>query len=267
MSEHKQIIYAKNINDIFYQMKSIPGLQIVGGCTQELKLPQKSLSIFNIDELNFAIKHERRFDFGPGITLSQILKIGKSKLPSVFYEALKSIGNSNIRNMATLAGNIANTKYFHTLVAPLVALDAKIEIQSETETKYIPLTKLNSIPEGFIITKIQIPLDFWEVSVFKKLGPASSITDNSASFVFLANTQKGQISEIKIVFAGPFIFKNIELENKLLGAYLPLKSELIFDVVKVAEQKYDEFSKEKTSPQVLKEQFLNLVKFSLEQLT
>ena len=133
MLKSKQIYYAKTLNDIFYQKKSIKDIQLMSGCTQDKKLPEISLCVRNIRELNYSIKHERFFEFGPEITLSQILEIDPAKLPSVFYEAVKSIANTNIRNIATLAGNICAKNYRYTLFAPLVALDAKLELKSETE--------------------------------------------------------------------------------------------------------------------------------------
>ena len=106
MSSNHQMYYALSLSDIFYQLKSVSSIQIVSGCTQNKKLPEISLCVRNIKELSFSVKHERSFDFGPEITLSEILKIDPSKLPAVFHEAVKSIANTNIRNIATLAGNI-----------------------------------------------------------------------------------------------------------------------------------------------------------------
>ncbi len=270
MSNSKQLYYAKTLNEIFYQKKSVKNIQPVGGCTQSASLPDISLCVRNVKELNYSQKHERYFDFGPEITLSSILEIDPAKLPSVFYEAVKSVANSNIRNIATLAGNICAKDYRYTLFAPLVALDAKLELKSEFETRWLPLSKLTEIPENFVLTKIMVPTEDWEVAVFKRLGPSHLITQNSASFVFLANTVKGQLSDLKIAFAGPFCIRSLELENKLLGASLPLTSAGINEFMAEAEKLYDETcvsSKKQDIPPILKSQFLNLLKYSLEQLT
>ncbi|MDD5789274.1 MAG: FAD binding domain-containing protein [Spirochaetia bacterium] len=270
MSKTRQIYYAKTLNEIFYQKKSVKDIQLIGGCTQDKKMPEISLCVRNIRELNYSIKHERFFEFGPEITLSQILEIDPSKLPSVFFEAVKSIANRNIRNIATLAGNICAKNYRHTLFAPLTALDARLELKSETETVYLPMTKFTEIPEKFVLSKVILPLDDWEVAVFKRLGPAHLITENSASFVFLANTLKNQISNLKIAFAGPFSIRSLELENRLLGAYLPLSENTILEFEEAAAKLYDETyetCQDKKVPAILRSQFLNLVKYSLEQLT
>ncbi len=263
----KQIFNAQNLNDLFYFLKSINDSTIVSGCTQIKELPEKAIAVRSIPELNFAIKRETRFDFGPEITLSQILRLDPSKVPQVFYEAVKSIGNSNIRNMATLAGNICAKNYRHTLFAPLLALDSKIELKSEKETAHISITGIDTIPENFVITRIMIPVEEWDVSIFRRLGPSHAITENSASFVFLANSVKNQIANIRIAFAGPFSLRSQELENKLLGAHLPLSTTMIQETVEEAAVIFDEKSEKKGTSAVLKAQFLNLVKSSLEQLT
>lgn len=267
MSDKKQIYYASSVQDIFYQLKAVSGIKLMSGCTQSVKLPDISLCVRNIRELNYSVKHERAFDFGPEITLSQILQIDPSKLPAVFCEAVKSVANSNIRNIATLAGNICASGYRHTLFAPLVALDARLELKNETETMYMPMTKFSGVPEGWVLTKIVVPADDWEVAVFKRLGPSHLITENSASFVFLANTVKNQLSDLKIAFAGPFCIRSLELENTLLGAYLPLGSQSIDEFVETAAEVYDKERGDRQVPDILRAQFLNLVKYSLEQLT
>ena len=74
------------------------------------------------------------------------------------------------------------------------------------------------------------------------------------------------IANIRIVFAGTIVFHSNELENKLIGTRLPLTIKFIDEVIDEAEQIYDsKFSETDTKP-VLKIQFLNLLRFSLEQL-
>ncbi len=267
MSDKKQLYYAKDLKEIFYYLKTVSGLEIISGCTQNISLPEKSLCIRNVSELRFITKHERRFDLGPEVTLSEILDIDPEKLPSVFLEAIKSVANSNIRNIATLAGNICSKNYRHTLFAPLLAMDAKLEIMKENETKIIFISEIDNIPYGWIISKILLPLENWEVAVFRRLGPGHLITKNSASFVFLANSIKRQIANLKITFAGPFYFCSRELENNIIGAHLPLDESLITKVLHEASMEFDELKGDIETPPILKDQFINLLKNSLEQLT
>ena len=47
----KNIFYAKNLQEIFYSLKNIKNLKLIGGATGLETLPEKSLSIINIPEL------------------------------------------------------------------------------------------------------------------------------------------------------------------------------------------------------------------------
>ena len=269
MDSNKTVYYANNLEEVFYQLKTVAGLQLVGGCTGHDEFAANFLSIRNLPELSKLEKHERYFDFGPAITLSELEMIGRNNLPVVLYDAIKSIANPQVRNIATLGGNICTKKSKMTLYAPLLALDARLELQHGSENTYIPLTKFEEIPPEHLLTKIRVPVEEWEVTVFRRLGPAHHINERSASFVFLTNTQNSQISSIRIAFAGEFWFRSLELENRLLGSHLPIPAKSINELVTDAGIQFDEAAEKanKEPLPILRDQFLNLVKFSLEQLT
>jgi xanthine dehydrogenase FAD-binding subunit len=264
---NQTVFFAKNTADVFYQLKIIPGLQIIGGATGIDTIPDKVLSVRRIPELSIIEKRERFIDFGPAVTLAQILEIGKEKLPSVLYEALKSIATPQIRNMATIGGNICADGRKGTLTAPLLALDTTIELDDTLDTRAIPLLKFDRVPKGWLLAKIRVPVEEWEVAVFRRLGPAHLITDTSAAFTFLANTQKGVLANLRIAFAGPFAFRNLDLENRLIGTRLPIPEKSITDLVAGAAKIFDTDAAPFNLNPILREQFLNLLKFSLEQLT
>ncbi|MBQ7159223.1 MAG: FAD binding domain-containing protein [Treponema sp.] len=269
MDSNKTVYYANNLEEVFYQLKTVAGLQIVGGCTGNDPLANNFLSVRNLPELSKLEKHERYFDFGPAITLSELEEVGRNNLPVVLYDAIKTIANPQVRNIATLGGNICTKSSKRTLYAPLLALDTRLEFQRGTETMYIPFTKFTDIPPEWLLTKIRVPVEEWEVTVFRRVGPAHIINERSASFVFLTNTQNSQISSLRIAFAGEVWFRSLELENKLLGAHLPIPEKSIISLVEEAASQFDEAAQKtgKEIPPILRDQFLNLIKFSLEQLT
>ena len=129
------------------------------------------------------------------------------------------------------------------------------------------ITKFSGVSDGWLLSKIRVPLETWEVSVFRRLGPSSSLNSVSASFVFLANSQKNQISDLRLSFAGSILCRDIDLENKLIGAHLPLSQTAISTFLLSAESAFEAAIKNERVPPILKKQFWNLVKYSLEQLT
>lgn len=259
--------FARNINELFSSIDRSPNLNIVGGCTLLEKMPLPAVSVRTIPELRTITKHERYLDFGPGATLQEILSIGEKNLPKILYEALKTIANPMIRNLATIGGNICNQDHKLTLVAPLIALDAKVQLKSKNESKYESLKNFNFVPKKQILSSIRIPLKDWDISLFFRVGPKNQITEHSASFAFNVSTEKNVITDVRLAFAGKITFYSRELEQRLVGEHLPLSSEKINLFIQEASLEFDTIKTDLSCIQILKKQFLNLTHYSLEQLT
>jgi len=263
----KSILFAKNLSELFFQLKSNKELTIVGGCTQLDTIPEKSISTHGIKDLSQITRHERFLDVGPGASLAQILAVGQNHLPTVLYEALLSIANPIIRNMATIGGNICTDDHRHTLFAPLLALDTRLEFKSQTETKIETLQNFKKIPEGFVLTNIRIPLQFPGISIFRRIGPEHTITQHSASFAFLADTEKSSLIDVSLAFAGPFVFRSRNLENMIIGHRLPLTKKDIDEIQNMVETEFQKAATDQMISDVVRQQFLNLTRYSFEQLT
>lgn len=268
---NKTVFFAKNLNELLYHVKTVQGLVIVGGCTAIDSLPEKSISTFGIKDLSQITLHERYIEIGPGATIAELLKLGEKHIPKVLFKALSTIATPNIRNMATIAGNIFAKDRKHTLYAPLLALDAKLEFRNQSETKNIAMKNFQgplSIPQGFVLTKIIIPSNDYDISVFRRVGPENSVNENSASFAFLAGLEKNSLLSVKIAFAGPFVFRSTkEFENALIGHRLPLSQKDIAEIEEQVTKEFTKASKDQMISDVLKQQFFNLCRYSFEQLT
>ncbi len=268
MSGNETIVcFASNIRDVLYQLKTVRDLQIVGGCTKVGKTSGKILSIRGINELSVIDKHERFIDMGPAVLLGQMQNLGSNNMPLVLYEAVKSIATPFIRNLATIGGNICSPGKKLTLYAPLLALNSRIELQSEIETVHVPFNQFSIVPPHYILTKIRIPIEEWDVSVFRRLGPAHVITPMSASYTFLAKTENTILTNLRIAFAGAIIFRSQELENRLLGSRLPIPAETVASLVTDAGRQFDRCAEGTEYDPLLKEEFLKLVSYSFDQLT
>lgn len=268
---NKTVFFAKNLNELLYYVKTVQGLKIVGGCTQIDELPDKSISTFGIKELSQINLHERYIEIGPATTIAELIDFGEKHIPSLLYKALKTIATPNIRNMATIAGNIFAQNRKHTLFAPLLALDAKLEFKNQTETRNVSMINFSgvqSIPSGFVLSKIIIPVNYYDICVFRRVGPENSVNENSASFAFLASLEKNSLLNVKIAFAGPFIFRSTkEFENSLIGHRLPLTQKDINEIEQMISLEFTKASKDQMISDVLKQQFFNLCRYSFEQLT
>lgn len=275
MESNKTVFLAKNISELLYQVKNVSGLKIVGGCSSIKTLPEKTLSVRDIAELKTIVVKERFIDFGPAVTLNEIINVGEERVPQALYEAAKSVANYFMRNVATIGGNIcasvAEPKALkRTLYAPLLALGATLRFRN-TENQLsatLPFAKFEGVPEKQVLIGVRVPNDDWDVSIFRRVGPQNSLSENSASFCFLARTQGNVLSSVRLAFAGPIVLQDSELETKLLGARLPLNEKTIQDWTDAAALAFDKACAEKEwSRPLYKEEFLGLTRCSLNQLT
>ncbi len=280
MASNKNTVYiANNLSDVLFHLKTVPNLAILGGCTSVSQWPASSLVIRNIHEFKQINLHEHYAEFGTAVTLEQIHALGGKRIPQVLYDAIDTVANPFVRNLATIGGNICAGGMYHTLYSPLLALDAQLEIYSLTDAQYIPFSKFVLVPDKCILTRIRVPLADWEVAVFKRLGPEHELTEDSATFTFLAKTQKGVLSDLRIAFCSNIVIRSRELENTLIGSRLPISDKAIEQLTEQASALYDEAKDDlmdkslqngemiRVSSPMQKDQFLNLLRTSLNQLT
>lgn len=263
----KSVLFAKNTQDLLSQLKNNQGLVVIGGCTGIDILPEKAISVHGIKELSKIERHERYIEVGPGATLSELIDMGQNHLPQILYEALQSIANPLIRNMATIGGNICSEGHKKTLYAPLLALDTKLEFRNQTESFIENLSSFKKIPKGYVLTNIRISLIDEDISVFRRIGSENTITQDSASYAFIVNTEKNTVIEVKLAFAGPFVFQSKSLQNFLVGHRLPLSQKDIDQIQEKIAEEFEQAAENQMLSDVVKQQFLNLTRYSFEQLT
>ncbi len=278
MVENNINVYTANtIQEVLYHLKNVSNIEVFAGTTlckkhslgSKIKLPKSCIFINNIDELKEITKTERYIDFGSAVTINQVLEAGKNRLPPFLLEAAASIASHNIGNIATIGGNVCNLEHRMSLVAPLLALDASIEMRSSSEIKHIALSKFTYIPKGFFITKIRVPITYWQTAMFVKIGNPYEQNEKSATYTFLADSSKGSnLDDLRIAFAGDVCFRSRELENTLIGARLPLNEKECSTLIEKASKLYDEECERamNLNNSFLKNQFLNLLEQSLDEL-
>jgi CO/xanthine dehydrogenase FAD-binding subunit len=273
----KRIFFARNISDVLSQLASVEDLRVMAGCTQDTVMPNSALVVRGIEELRGIERRERFIDVGSALPLSKILERGQKRIPRALYDAIKATATPFVRNAATLGGNICAPGNRRSLFAPLYALEAILEFKSEKQTVVMPITKFEKTPPKSLLTKIRIPIAEWDIAVYRRIGPPGrGDAEGSAYFVFLAMTQKGFLSDIRIVFSAKSLFRDRNLENTMIGAPLPLTRK---NVRQFAEQTLESFapgrgaektaSDEKTAfdSRLSERQFFNLISCSLEILT
>jgi CO/xanthine dehydrogenase FAD-binding subunit len=278
LNKFTTVYHAATIADVQSILRNVAGISLVAGCTEiarrqtgrTLHIPANVLSLAQIPELATISKTERYVEFGPCVTLADILLLGTKNVPEALYSAIAGIANPGVRAMATLGGNIAAKGQRLTTFAPLLALDARLEIRTPLEAHWVPMNRYFSNTgreppkEPEFISKIRVPSEAWDISVFRRIGPPGTITDLTASFVFLVKAQKNLLLDIRIAWAGKFFFRKREFENLMIGRGLPLTEK---DVQSLMDKADGFFDKNLFPPSYERQCLFNLLEDSLRLLT
>jgi xanthine dehydrogenase FAD-binding subunit len=178
MYDVKTILKAKSVQEALIMLEENEAATIINGGTdvlirmKERKLKDAALiSIQDIKELcGVKISEDGSIIVGPGTTFTEISNnsIIQKYIPGLGY-ACSQVGSPQIRNIATIGGNICNGAVSADSVPSLLALDAILEISSSSEVKNVPIGQFHMGPgktilnkQKELVTKIIIPKDSYE---------------------------------------------------------------------------------------------------------
>lgn len=124
----------------------------------------KIIDLSEIKEIKLIRQKNHSIIVGAGTTFSDILKnnIIQSKLPLV-NTAISQVGSQQIRNIATIGGNIGNVSPVADLATALIALDTKLMLKSKSGQRKVNLAdyylgyKTTVLRPNEIVFAVEIP--------------------------------------------------------------------------------------------------------------
>ena len=125
-----------------------------------------------------------------------------------FYNILKRYGSVQIRNVGTIAGNIATASPIGDSLPLLMALDSKVVVDGNNGKKVIPINKFfigyrkTKLKKNEFIYSIKIPL--LKGNIFKAYKISKRFDDDISSVCGSFNLviDKNYIKKVKIAFGG-----------------------------------------------------------------
>ena len=167
------------------------------------------IDLSNIDELQVFNSSNDSCTFGSGLSLEKVNQLAKQTLPAV-SECLAVFGSLQIRNLATIGGNIASASPIGDLIPILMAYSADIGISSNGSNRVIPLTEFitgyreTRLEPNELITSIRVPLP--KPTTFIKWYKISKRRDLDISTVsggfLLELDSDSRVIEIALYFGG-----------------------------------------------------------------
>lgn len=155
-----------SLEEAFQLKRTIPGARFISGGTdlmvqiknRELK-PTALISLRSIPGLA-AIQVNGDTRIGALATISDLIKHPdlRYKYP-VLIEAAKRLGSVQIRNVATIGGNLCNCSPSADMATTLLVLDAKIRLQSTKANREVPLNEFFLGPGETCLARDEILTD------------------------------------------------------------------------------------------------------------
>lgn len=200
------------------------GTEIVGlQTTRVIELPAQVVSIAKVQEFRKTVRTEQFLELGSCTTLTGILALAPGTLPQPLPEVIGSIANHAIRNIATIGGNLCSRKRFMDLWPLLACMDAQVELRSPFGARWASVSHLcgedglPSFPKATLMARVRIPLYSYNFIVYRKLGSALFPGPETASFVCLANVDRGKIADFRLAFSGQKAFRLKDREMSIAG--------------------------------------------------
>ena len=242
MADHLNLIFfPPSYSELFSAWNRYPKAVLYAGGTalireqgrQILELPAIILSLEKLEDMSRISRSERYIEIGAMAKLSQIIDLGKI-LPATLRYCLENIAGPQLRNMATIGGNLCFQRGCLDSPAALMAPDAQFELRNAQSSRWISASRFFSTRERAalnpheLLTRIRVPLDDWDYSIYTKF---TRQTSYSKVAVFLAKTQKNILSDIRIIYKIDGLWRNKESESILIGKHLPLNHRIAADFV------------------------------------
>ncbi len=210
----KKFFAPKTISNLKKILNKYPDAKILSGgtdlsleVTKFRKEIKTIISLNSVKKLNFIKKNRNLLEIGATTSLFEFQNIIKNYFLD-FHDILKRYGSLQIRNVGTVAGNIATASPIGDTLPLLLTLDAKIVVQGKNQKKIFSLSEFfisyrkTKLKKGEFIYSIKIPIN--KDNIFKAYKISKRFDDDISSvcgsFSFLI--KKNKITKAAIAYGG-----------------------------------------------------------------
>ena len=210
----KKYFAPRNIRELKKILKKNKDAKLLSGgtdlslvVTKERKKLDSIIYMNAIDELNYIKKNDNHIEIGAATPLINFESFIQKYYPD-FTKILQRYGSVQIRNVCTIAGNIATASPIGDTLPLLLTLNAQVLIQSINTKKILSLEKFfisyrnTKLRKGQFIHSIRIPIQ--KNHIFKAYKVSKRFDDDISSVCasFNLEIKNKLIKNIKIAYGG-----------------------------------------------------------------
>ena len=202
VQELKKIL-KNNTNSILLSVGTDLSLTV----TKERKDINSIIYLNSISELNYIKNNNKYIEVGASTPLIEFENYIRKYYPD-FTQILKRYGSVQIRNVATIAGNVATASPIGDSLPLLLSLNAQIVLQEFKKRKILFLDNFfisyrkTKMKKGQFIHSIKIPL--FQKNIFKAYKVSKRFDDDISSVCAAFNLEifKNKVKNVRIAYGG-----------------------------------------------------------------
>ncbi|SMF42754.1 xanthine dehydrogenase small subunit [Pseudobacteriovorax antillogorgiicola] len=167
----------------------------------------KALDLQLIEELTAVKESDGCLHVGARVTLTKLEQASLKSIPEL-SRYLHIFASPQIKNVATLVGNIANGSPIGDTMPPLMVLGAELKIERQGAFRYVPLEdfyrgyKDFDLEEDEIITQVKIPIPKGDGFRVFKVSKRKDLDISTVSAAFLMERDGAMITSMKLALGG-----------------------------------------------------------------
>jgi len=225
----------KDLNEALKLLKELGDAKPIAGGTDlmvDMKIGRvKTRNLIDISDLREIRKiefHKDSIIIGAAVTLQEIISNEKIRreIP-ILVEAAENMGSWQIRNMATIGGNLCNASPAADMAPPLMVLNSKLKLSSINGDRVIPLEKFFKGPRQTelmadeLLTEIIVPRESCNAGMkFIKIGRRRAHTLSIVAVAVAVRTMEDKIEYIRIALnsIAPTPIRAYKTEEELIGS-------------------------------------------------
>jgi CO/xanthine dehydrogenase FAD-binding subunit len=214
------------------------------------ELQQTLVSVHRIAEMHGCRRHGDEIVVGAATTAADLIRNPLVAVHApILAQVADRLASAQVRNAATVGGNLANASPAGDLIIPLLLLDAELDLASAEEVRTVPVDTFFTGPgesvmrSDELLTEIRFDIPPPErVFRFQKAGTRPAMECSVVTVGLAFTPRKGALEDVRVAFgsSAPTPLRGRASEAILEGA--SLTPEVLEQVVRAAENEVSPIS-------------------------
>lgn len=206
--------------------KVVAGASDLGVLLNKKRLVDRHFISLQKLDLKFIRKKDSWIEIGANATLTEVQRFAEKEFPEL-ARALDVFASSQIRNCATLIGNLVNASPIGDTIPLLLIAKAELMIYHRQQYRTVALCdfyldyKKIDLKEDEIVTSVRFPvINPHAIYKFYKVSMRKDLDISIVNFAAMIELDQDRICDARLAFGGvaPTVLRIAELEQKWKGA-------------------------------------------------